>query len=59
MFCDLQSDLAIIFVYLLEFAKIILNLLKPYALYINRPAVVYSYSRFCRSGFNGELLIEL
>ena len=59
MFCNSQSDLVITFFSLLDFARIILNLLEPYALDINSAAVVYNYSRFCRSSFNGELFIEL
>ena len=59
MCCNSQSDFVIIFVSLFEFARIILNLLEPYALYKNSAAVVYNYSTFCRSSFNGELFIEL
>ena len=59
MFYNSQSDFVIVFVSFLEFARMILNLLEPYALYINRAAVVCIYSRFCRSSFNEELFIEL
>ena len=59
MFCNTQSDLVIIFLSLLEFAKIVLKLLESYALYINSADGVYNYFRFCRFSFNGELFIEL
>ena len=55
--CNSQSNLAIIFVSLLEFARIILNLLETYALY--SAAVVHNYSRFFRFNFNGVLFFEL
>ena len=59
MFCNLQSDFVINFVSLLEFARIILNLLEPYALYIHSAAVVYNYFRLYHSGFIRKLFIEL
>ena len=36
-----------------------MNFLERYALYVNSAAVVFNYSTFCRSIFNGELFIEL
>ena len=59
MFYNSHSDLVIIFVSLLKSARIILNLLEPYALHINSTAVICNYSRFYRSNFNGELFIEI
>ena len=49
-FCSLQNDFVITFVSLLEFARIILNILESYALFIKSAALVFNY---------GELFIEL
>ena len=59
MFYNSQSDLVIIFVSLIEFSRIILNLLEPYALHINSAVGACNYSRFCRSSYNEELFTEL
>ena len=45
--------------FLLKYARIILNLLELYALYINSVGMVYTYSRICRCSFNGVLSVVL